>query len=165
MGFIALAWHTGMKREVVLKVARRESNERRFRREIQVHARLGGHTNIAVTRTPLRYRQASVLVVDYVPGLSLRKRVQLLGPMPWRESCDCIRQAAVGLSHAHRLGITHRDVKSSNLVRSSRDGVVKVIDWGLALDRQAPGEDDSPRPASSWVLPLIAPRNRPSSHR
>ena len=68
MGFIALAWHTGMKREVVLKVASKESNERRFHREIQVHARLGGHTNIAVTRTPLRYRKASVLVVQLRPG-------------------------------------------------------------------------------------------------
>jgi hypothetical protein len=61
--------------------------------------------------------------------------------MPWREACDCVRQAAVGLGYAHGLGITHRDVKSANLVRSVRDGVVKVIDWGLALDRQAPGED------------------------
>jgi serine/threonine protein kinase len=140
MGLIALAWHTVMKREVVLKVARGESNELRFQREIQVHAKLGGHTNIAVTRTPLRYREASVLVVDYVPGLSLRKWVELLGPMNWRESVDCVRQAAVGLGHAHQLGVTHRDVKSSNLVRSSRDGVVKVIDWGLALDREAPAE-------------------------
>ncbi len=140
MGFVGLAWHTEMKREVVLKVAKGESNELRFQREIRVHAKLGGHTNIAVTRTPLRYRQASVLVVDYVQGLNLKRRVQLLGPMDWRESCDCIRQAAVGLSHAHRLGVTHRDVKSSNLVRSSRDGVVKVIDWGLALDREAPEE-------------------------
>jgi serine/threonine protein kinase len=138
MGSIGLAWHTEMKREVVLKVARGESNELRFRREVQVHAKLGGHSNIAVTRTPLRYRNASVLVVDYVPGLSLRQRVQLVGPMDWRESCDCVRQAAIGLSHAHHLGVMHRDVKSSNLLRSSRDGVVKVIDWGLALDRETP---------------------------
>ena len=103
MGIVALAWHTGMKREVVLKVAGRNPTNR-FQREIQVHAKLGGHTNIAVTRTPLRYRQASVLVVDYVPGLSLRRRIQSLGPMSWRESCDCIRQAAMGLSHAHTWG-------------------------------------------------------------
>jgi hypothetical protein len=141
MGFIALAWHSGMKREVVLKVARRERDEDRFRREIQVHAKLGGHVNIAVTRTPLRYQQASVLVVDYVPGPSLKRLVELKGAVPWRESCDWIRQAAVGLGYAHRLGVTHRDIKPSNLVRSSRDGVVKVIDWGLALDRRAPIDD------------------------
>ncbi len=137
MGLVALAWHRGMKREVVLKAARSALLEERFHREIQVHAKLGGHVNIAVTRTPLRYGEASVLVVDYIPGLNLARRVKALGPLSWKEASDCVRQAALGLGHAHSRGVTHRDVKSSNLVRSERDGVVCVIDWGLARDCEA----------------------------
>jgi hypothetical protein len=78
-----------------------------------------------------------VLVVDYIPGLSLRKWVEKNGPLPWREACACIRQAALGLGHAHAKGVVHRDVKPSNLMRSERDDGVSVIDWGLALDRQS----------------------------
>lgn len=140
-GSIALAWHSAMHREVVLKMALGPEKVPRFEREIRVSAKLEGHPNIAVTRTPLRHGDAPVLVVDYVPGPSLRRYVKVFGPMPWRLALDCVRQAASGLAHAHALGVIHRDVKTSNLVRSARDGVVKLIDWGLALDRHSPEAD------------------------
>ncbi len=82
MGEVALAWHLKLKREVVLKMAREDYLEQRFHREIEVHAKLGGHANIAVARTALSYREASVLIVDYVPGPSLKRQVELSGPIP-----------------------------------------------------------------------------------
>jgi hypothetical protein len=136
MGVIALAWHTGMKKEVVLKVANKPYLQGRFHREIEVHAKIGGNANIVVARTPLDHRGTPILVVDYVRGLPLGRWVELNGPMPWPEAARCVRQAALGLGHAHAKGVIHRDVKPSNLIRSSRDGVVSVIDWGLALDRE-----------------------------
>jgi hypothetical protein len=142
MGAVELAWHLKLKQEVVLKMAREEYLEERFHREIEVHAKLGGHANISVVRTALTHRDASVLVVDYVPGPSLRRHVESNGPMPWPEASDCVRQAAQGLAHAHSRGVIHRDVKSSNLVRSASDHAVSVIDWGLALDLERAQSDE-----------------------
>ena len=47
------------------------------------------------------------------------------------EACDCVRQAALGLQHAHERGMVHRDIKPGNLIRCN-DGTVKVLDFGLA---------------------------------
>jgi serine/threonine protein kinase len=145
MGQIVLAWHTAMKREVVLKAAIKPQHQERFRREIEVHAKLGGHPNIVVARTPLVYQGVSLLVVDYIAGPDLKRQIVADGPLPWRQASDYVRQAAIGLGHAHRLEVVHRDVKSRNIVRSNRDGVVRVLDWGLALDREARrhGNDES----------------------
>lgn len=152
MGVVALAWHSGMKQEVVLKTAREPHFEERFRREIKVHAKLGGHANIAPARTSLIYRNTSVLVVHYVAGTNLRRCVRTAGPLPWPDACRCIRQAALGLMHAHAHGIVHRDVKSSNLVRSDRDGVVSLIDWGLAFDHDAPAHGDESLTCAGGLL-------------
>ncbi len=175
MGFVGLAWHTEMKREVVLKVAKGESNELRFQREIRVHAKLGGHTNIAVTRTPLRYRQASVLVVDYVQGLNLKRRVQLLGPMDWRESCDCIRQAAVGLSHAAPAGgnASRRQVVEPRAIlagwsrQSHRLGPrTRPRGPGRVPDRNRPvsGHSEISAPRSRLTGPRMPPPPATSTH-
>lgn len=134
MGVLALAWHSGIDQEVVLKVANAPHLEARFRREIQVHTRLGGHENVALARTSLNYRGRQVLMLDYLPGLDLRRRVRAFGPLPYQEACRCARQAALGLGHAHRQGVIHRDVKSSNLIHCRLDNSVRVLDWGLALD-------------------------------
>ncbi len=70
--------------------------------------------------------------MEYVEGVSLAQLVKERGPLPVAEACDCIRQAALGLQHAHERGMVHRDVKPGNLIRCS-DGTVKVLDFGLAV--------------------------------
>src|SRR5262249_50990849 len=54
------------------------------------------------------------------------------GPMPVQQACEYIRQAALGLQHAHERGLVHRDIKPHNLIMSLRDGLIKVADLGLA---------------------------------
>src|SRR5262249_39360063 len=68
------------------------------------------------------------------------------GPLPIQEACEYVRQAALGLQHAHEKGMVHRDVKPDNLMLTSSPlapsegergrgegvGVVKVLDFGLA---------------------------------
>src|SRR5262249_37822462 len=54
------------------------------------------------------------------------------GPMPVLQACAYIRQAALGLQHAHERGLVHRDIKPHNLIISLRDGLIKVADLGLA---------------------------------
>lgn len=71
------------------------------------------------------------LVTEYVPGTDLRKVVRQRGPLPMSEAASIISQAAMGLQHAHELGIVHRDVKPGNILVTP-DGHAKVSDIGLA---------------------------------
>lgn len=72
------------------------------------------------------------LVMEFVEGLSLEKRIRRKGPLPIREVVRTGAQIAAGLAAAHEQGIIHRDIKPANILleRSSRD--VKITDFGLA---------------------------------
>src|SRR4029077_15255426 len=72
-----------------------------------------------------------LLVMEFVEGETLSQVLERKGPLPVREACDYVRQAALGLQHAHEQGMVHRDIKPHNLMRT-HDGRVKVLDFGLA---------------------------------
>ena len=71
------------------------------------------------------------LVMELLDGESLADYVRRTGKLSLREACDLTRQAAKGLGYMHRAGMTHCDVKPSNLWRMP-SGTVKVLDLGLA---------------------------------
>ena len=79
------------------------------------------------------------LVMDYFDGLTLEEHVQRCGTLPPPDARAVARQMAEGLRAAHGRNLLHRDVKPGNvLVRRVSDGwQVKLIDFGLALRRQA----------------------------
>ena len=73
---------------------------------------------------------------ELIDGLDLQRLVKKKGPLPWREACGVVRQAALGLQHLHERGLVHRDVKPSNLMlagggREPPGGTVKLLDLGL----------------------------------
>src|SRR5262249_61733615 len=74
------------------------------------------------------------LVMEYIPGADLGRLVKALGPLPVADACELVRQAALGLAHAHAAGLVHRDVKPANLLLAParEDGrpLVKVLDLG-----------------------------------
>lgn len=142
MGDVYRAWHRVMKCEMIVKIPRDRHRRERFHREIELQAKLRGD-HIAIARSSPMYGDMPVLVVDYIPGPSLRKYLNTVGRVGWRDAGAIIRQAALGLGHAHHRGVIHRDVKPGNLVRSLRDGRLYVIDWGLARDLNAPRSSDS----------------------
>ncbi len=74
------------------------------------------------------------LVMEYLTGSSLSSEVAK-GPMPIARAVDILEQMTAALSRAHDLGVVHRDLKSDNIMLTSRGGrrdFVKILDFGLA---------------------------------
>ena len=135
MGEVYLAEHERMQRIVALKMLPRERMEdeasiERFYAEVRAVARLM-HPNIVAAFDAGDEDGVHFLSMEYVEGETLTDLVAERGPLPLGETAAIIRQAAIGLLHAHRAGIVHRDVKPSNLMLAA-DGTVKVLDLGLA---------------------------------
>jgi len=141
MGEVFLAQHRRMKRRVavkVLAVARPDRDEARlrFERETRITALLA-HPNVVTAFDAREDAGLRYLVTEYMPGGDLGRYVRSQGPLSPAAACAAIRQAALGLGHAHEHGVIHRDVKPGNLLRDA-SGTVRVADWGLARIRSDP---------------------------
>lgn len=135
MGNVYRAEHRLMNRPVAIKVinsqlVRHSQAIERFRREVQAAAKLS-HPNIVAAYDAEQAGDLHFLVMEFVEGTDLASVVQQRGPLPVAEACECIRQAAVGLQHAHEKGMVHRDIKPHNLMRAA-GGQVRILDFGLA---------------------------------
>jgi serine/threonine protein kinase/formylglycine-generating enzyme required for sulfatase activity len=146
MGMVFKAVHVKLDRVVAVKVlsGRRWQDPAavaRFEREMKAVGRLD-HPNIVHATDAGDSDGVPFLVMEFVDGENLAALVRRRGPLPLAEACGLVRQAAAGLHHAHQAGIIHRDVKPSNLMLD-RDGVLKVLDLGLALSLASPPSDDT----------------------
>ncbi|HCS53081.1 protein kinase [Rubinisphaera sp.] len=155
MGDVYLARHRMMDRLVALKIINRElvrkqSAIERFHREVKAAARLS-HPNIVTAFDAEQADDVHFLVMEYVDGTDLSEVVHEQGSLSVDQACEYARQAALGLQHAHDLGMVHRDIKPHNLMvvgHSSQDetaepaGIVKILDFGLASLTSAIPDDD-----------------------
>ena len=135
MGQVYRARDTKLNRDVALKVlppsvAGNPDALARFRREAQVLAALN-HPNIAALHGFEDFDSTSVLVMELVPGATLDELIKAQTTLPLETVLDIGRQIALALETAHELGIVHRDLKPAN-IKIREDGVVKVLDFGLA---------------------------------
>ena len=144
MGQVFKARHLRMDRVVALKVIRKEklSNPeavKRFHREMQAVGQLS-HPNVVLAFDADQAAGTHFYAMEYVEGIDLDRRLRESGPLPIVDACEYLRQAALGLQHAHERGLVHRDIKPGNLMVTTapaRDGkgpetVVKLLDLGLA---------------------------------
>jgi serine/threonine protein kinase len=123
----------------------------RFRREARAVARLS-HPNIVTLFEVGEVDGTPLLVMEYVAGTDLWRLVKQQGPLPIAQACECIRQAALGLQHAHENGLVHRDVKPANLLLTAQGAQVKVLDLGLARLLSRSDNADSAVTAVGCVL-------------
>jgi serine/threonine-protein kinase len=155
MGQVFKARHVGLGRVVALKLVRKErlANPdaiRRFYREIQVAARLC-HPNVVQSFDADEVDGRHFYIMEYVQGIDLARLVKQKGPLSVAEACECVRQAALGLQHAHEHGLIHRDIKPANLLLTGRaagagrppEALIKVLDMGLARLLRPPEEGES----------------------
>lgn len=105
----------------------------RFRRESAILLKLAHH-NVVRAFHSREFPSTHFIALEYVDGQNLGTKLREEGPLPVGKACDFIRQAALGLQHAHEHSIIHRDVKPSNLLWSNRyePDQIKVSDLGLA---------------------------------
>ncbi|HEY6510144.1 MAG TPA: serine/threonine-protein kinase, partial [Vicinamibacterales bacterium] len=135
MGEVYRARDTRLGRDVAIKILPRvftsdPSRLGRFEREARVLASLN-HPNIAGIHGVEESDDVRGLVLELVEGETLADRIARRPALPLAESMAIARQIADALDATHEKGITHRDLKPAN-VKITPDGVVKVLDFGLA---------------------------------
>jgi len=134
MGEVYRAVDTRLGRDVAVKVlpeglAKDPDRLRRFEQEARTIAALN-HPNILGIHDIGTHDGAPFLVSELLEGQTLREKLEA-GPMPVRRAIEYALGIAQGLAAAHEKGIVHRDLKPEN-VFITRDGRVKVLDFGLA---------------------------------
>ena len=148
MGEVYRARDPQLGRDVAIKVlpsslSRDPDRLRRFEQEARAAAALN-HPNILAVYQMGTYEGAPYLVSELLEGSTLRDQL-LRGPLPVRKAVDCSIQTARGLAAAHEKGIVHRDLKPENLF-VTKDGRIKILDFGLAKLIQAADVPAADRP-------------------
>src|SRR5262245_24052634 len=146
MGEVYRARDSRLQREVAIKVlperlAENEQALARFEREARVVAALS-HPNILAIHDVGRENAVAYAVMELLEGATMRDELAT-GTLSLRRAVEYAAQAADGLAAAHEKGVVHRDLKPENLF-VTRDGRLKILDFGLARDdRHAPGPDSA----------------------
>jgi Tol biopolymer transport system component/tRNA A-37 threonylcarbamoyl transferase component Bud32 len=159
MGKVYLAKDTRLARTVAIKVLASEKladteRKRRFLQEARAASALN-HPNIVTVYDIASDSGTDFLVMEYVPGQSLHKRITTKG-LPLKEAIGYATQIVSALAAAHSAGIVHRDIKPANVLVTDK-GQVKVVDFGLAKlsDSENRGSDsrtDAPRTMEGVIL-------------
>jgi eukaryotic-like serine/threonine-protein kinase len=152
MGEVYRARDTALKRDVALKVLPADflnnaDRTARFQREAEVLASLD-HPNIGPIFGMVESGDVRALALALIEGPTLADRIAA-GALPVDEAIAIGRQIVDALEYAHERGVIHRDLKPAN-IKITADGVVKVLDFGLAKVLE-----DEPPPSSLANSPTL----------
>jgi len=102
----------------------------RFIQEARSAARLA-HPNVVNVFDQGQDAESAYLVMEYLPGITLRELLQEYGALTPEQTMDITEAILGGLAAAHKAGIVHRDLKPENVLLAD-DGRIKIGDFGLA---------------------------------
>jgi len=134
MGDVFLAEDTKLHRHIALKIVKAEFEtdaERieRFKKEARAVSALN-HPNIITIYAIEETEAGNFIATEFIEGQTLRERIASR-PLSWQEAVKIALQITRAMKSAHSVGIIHRDIKPANIM-IRRDGLVKVLDFGLA---------------------------------
>lgn len=126
---------TILNREVAIKILRADLSTDavsilRFEREAQAATALA-HPNIVEIYDVGDYKGHHYIVMEFVPGRTLKQVIRARGPLMKEEAVDIMKQLTSAVAEAHTKGIIHRDIKPQNVIVKA-DGSVKILDFGIA---------------------------------
>ncbi|MGA7914340.1 MAG: serine/threonine-protein kinase, partial [Candidatus Acidiferrales bacterium] len=152
MGEVYRARDKRLDRMVAIKIlpsaiAADSEQLRRFEREARSASALN-HPNIITIHELGQDGATRYIAMELIEGQTLRELLRG-GALPIRKVIEFAAQAAEGLAKAHEAGIAHRDLKPENLMMT-RDGFVKILDFGLAKAAPAGGASAETSALSSW---------------
>ncbi|WP_010581630.1 serine/threonine-protein kinase [Schlesneria paludicola] len=136
MGLVLKAFDPALNRYAAIKVlaphfASSGAAKQRFAREAQAAAAVV-HDNVVAIHGVDEYRGIPYLVMPYIKGESLQKRIDRDGPLSLEEILRIAMQTARGLAAAHDQGLVHRDIKPGNILLLANVERVMITDFGLA---------------------------------
>jgi serine/threonine-protein kinase len=159
MGEVWAAWHSGLKRDVALKILKPGSNEltaaARFEREVQATAELTHPNTVRVFDYGVTDDGLLYYAMELLRGEDLGSLVAREGALAPARAVYLVNQAARALAEAHARGIVHRDVKPENLfvtAAGSEGDFVKVLDFGIARIESAAEAEAAAKLTSNDVV-------------
>ncbi|HTY25554.1 MAG TPA: protein kinase [Desulfomonilaceae bacterium] len=152
MGAVYLVRHRGLNTMMAVKsllerLRQNEEDRALFLKEAEIWVEIGFHPNIAACYYVRNILESPRIFIEYVDGGSLTTWLSRHHPPEWDLIIDLMVQACDGLDHAHTKGLVHRDVKPGNCLMT-KDGVLKVTDFGLTKRSLSGAIDNSPTPVT-----------------
>ena len=136
MSKVYLAHDIILDRDVAIKVlnydfANEQDLKKRFMREALSATSLT-HPHIVNIFDVGEDEEHHYLVMEYIEGFTLKKYIQMNGPLQVQEAIRIMRQLVSAIANAHHNGIVHRDIKPQNILLDA-EGNVKITDFGIAM--------------------------------
>ena len=145
MGQVWRATHRKLEKQFAIKLIRNERigqrYSERFLREIRATGQFD-HDNVVRATDAGELGGMLYIAMELIDGVDARKLTRKSTRLSVADIAAIIRQAALGLAHIHEHGLLHRDIKPSNLI-VSQQGIVKILDAGLAKRHAETENDDS----------------------
>jgi tetratricopeptide (TPR) repeat protein/tRNA A-37 threonylcarbamoyl transferase component Bud32 len=142
MGRVYKVFDTDIKEKIALKLLRPEiamdkETVERFSNELKL-ARKISHRNVCRMFDLGRAEGATFITMEFVAGEDLKRLIRKTGQLGAGRAVAIAKQVAEGLAEAHRLGITHRDLKPQNIM-VDEEGNVRIMDFGIARSMKTAG--------------------------
>jgi len=158
MGAVYEAQDLRLNRAVAVKVMTgslfgQTSAMRRFSREAQASARLVHPNIVRLYDYGELAAEGAFLVMEYVPGTTLRQLLAERGILPPQEAAGLLEQLLAGIEAAHASQIVHRDLKPDNIMmQEGAGGRLKILDFGLAKMRDPDASDPASKTAPGVAM-------------